>query len=472
MTQVQLIGGLVGTAGKVWRQAVLRPNVQLALWGAGNCLVYLTLIFEQPVFPLFVTLFVLTFLVHQPHKVLSPLTVLYIYYGAWFIFAPTVASLYIGMLEYVEYRIAFAMAYTVFSTAALALVVGESIGLASQRKPIELPDISPANLSMLIATLYVIATAAILTIVIRSGGFQVWLDNPGDAFLNRGGTGAFVVVSHFSSLALAAATAYIAYRGRKVSLLLCFLIWVVVTSPVHGSKLQIGLLFLIAVMPWLVSSRFWSWKLAALLLGGIVVFLGGMYMRHQNILSSVGMILSTANYFTALQNLAISLRDFSPDFLMTFFLPFNKIGMMFGLTDANTYFDMNHLLTDAYYPERWGMKATEQWPVETDLYLNFGFVLGVPLVFLFFYLHGWLYGYAQRTNSVGAWFAVVMIVVGMISHLRGSIYNHVDFYMYPYILMMFVLMSGWKLFDENRGQAALDIADHASCAADPETPIR
>lgn len=448
MAQVQLPADMASVVIDLWRRSVSDRRSQFALWGAGNCLIYLALLLGVPTFPVFVGLFFITFLAHQPHKVLSPLTVLYIYYGAWFIFAPAVASLYIGVLDLVEYRMAFALAYSVFSTAVVSLVLGEALGLSSTRNLIRLPDISPAGLTTIIGALYVIASLSILGIIMRSGGLGPWLDNPGDAFLNRGGSGVFVVISHFSSLALAAATAYIAYRGRQWSLLLCFIAWVLVTSPVHGSKLQIGLLLLVAVMPWLVSSRFWSWKLAALLIGGVVIFLGGMFLRHQSILSSLGMVLSTANYFTALQNLAMSLRDFPTDFLSTFLLPFNKIGMLLGLQDSSAYFDMNHFLTDMYYPERWAMKATEQWPVETDLYLNFGFALGLPIIFVFFFLHGWLYGFAQKTNSVGAWFAVVMVVVGMISHLRGSLYNHVDFYMYPYIAVMFILMSGWQLFPD------------------------
>lgn len=445
MSEMRLATDGVGFAGAAWRKLV-DPAGQMTFWVLGNGLICLALVLGAPVFQVFVALFVLTFFVHQPHKVLSPLTVLYIYYGAWFIFAPAVASIYSGVLNLNEYRLAFVLAHAVFSTAALALTAGEKLGLVAKGAPAELPDISPARLAMVIGVLYVIATASVLAIVMRSGGIQVWMDNPGDAFLNRGGTGAFVVISHFSSLALAACTAYAAYRGRRISLLACFVIWVLVTSPVHGSKLQIGLLLLVAAMPWLVSAKFWSWKLAVLLLGGVVLFIGGMFMRHQDIFRSVGMILTTANYFTALENLAVSLRDFPPNFMSTFFLPFNKIGMIMGIQDSSSYFDMNHFLTDIYYPSSWAMKATEQWPVETDLYLNFGFVLGLPLIFVFFFLHGWIYGHAQRVNSVGAWFAVVMITVGMISHLRGSLYNHVDFYMYPYILAMFFLMRGWKLF--------------------------
>ena len=38
-----------------------------------------------------------------------------------------------------------------------------------------------------------------------------------------------------------------------------------------------------------------------------------------------------------------------------------------------------------------------------------------------------------------------MLTVGMISHLRGSLYNHVDLYLYPYILAAMIAMGGWKL---------------------------
>lgn len=418
-------------------------RVSVFVWG--NVFIYVLYLINQSTFPAFVFLYSLVFCLCQPTRVLSPLTILYLYYGAWFIFAPATASIYDGQLELPEYRLAFAFAFSIFSVAALSLVCGERLGQSTVPLPIRMPDVSLALIVVGQVILYIVATTSLVAIVLGSGGFQTWIDNPGDAFLNRGGTGVYVILSHFSSLLLAMLTALSAYRWKRYSFLFFFVAWVVLTSPVHGSKLQIALLIVISFSPWLVLSKFWSAKLALFLLSGVAIFILGMLFRHQDILRSWGAVLSTANYFTALQNLAISNRDFEPSLLTTFFLPYNKIWLTFGWVEPSSYFDMNHMLTDIYYPERWQMRATEQWPVETDMYLNFYFFGGAGIIALFFFLHGWLFGYACKSNSAGAWFAVVMLTIGMISHLRGSLYNHVDFYLYPYILISMIAMAGWKL---------------------------
>ncbi|EKF59369.1 O-antigen polymerase [Agrobacterium albertimagni AOL15] len=419
--------------------------VRISLLVFGNALVYAFHIVGWHTFPIFLLLYIGVFFACQPSRVLSPLTMLYIYYGAWFVFAPTMASLYAGQLGMPEYRLSFAFAFSVYSVAALAIHFGERAGLATSPIHLALPDVSESTVVRLAAPLYAMSTAAIFAIILGSGGFETWLRNPGDAFLNRAGTGVYVIISHFSSLALAMLTGFLAYRWRRYGLLALFFAWVAVTSPVHGSKMQIMLLLILSLTPWLVTSRFWSWKLFALLGAGVAVFIVGMYFRHQSILSSWGMVMSTANYFTALHNLAVSIRDFDPGLLTTFFMPLNKIWMTMGWMDPSSYFDMNHMLTDIYRPDAWAIRATEQWPVETDLYLNFYFVGGLPLIAVFFFLHGWLFGFARRVNSVGAWFAAVMLTVSMLSHLRGSLYNHVDFYMYPYILFVMTVMGGWKM---------------------------
>lgn len=397
----------------------------------------------------FLVIFALTVVAYPPKFALSPLSFLYLYYGIWFAIAPGIATTYVGKLARPEYSLAFALAYVTFGLCAFAIVIGERLSAQLMELPKwtqHLPSPPRSRTALwVIALLYVVSTTAVILIVLRSGGFETWIANPGDAFLNRGGTGMFVVLSHFASLTLAALTGYLAYREQKYWLLVPFLAWVVVTSPVHGSKLQIALLIVVALSPWLIRARFVSWTTAALVIGGTVVFFAGMLMRHQDIFQSWSTIVTTMNYFSALENLAVSLRDLAPGLMQTFFMPFNKVGMLLGMFPADSYFDMNHYLTDIYYPEKWAIKATEQWPVETDLWLNFYFVGGLPLVFLFFTAHGYLFGLAKRMNTMGTVFAITMIMMGMVSHLRGSLYNHVDFYLYPFIAVAALAMLQWPL---------------------------
>lgn len=299
-----------------------------------------------------------------------------------------------------------------------------------------------------VLTLYVTSSLFVVLIILYGGGFSVWMTDPGDAFLNRSGSGLFVILSHFSSLALASLSGYLAYTTKRKTPLIFFIIWVALTSPVHGSKFQISLLIVLLFLPWIKDLRLFSVR--SFVLGGslIGIFFLGLYFRNFTWIDAETILPYSLNYFTALENLAISLRDFDPQFMKTFFLPFVKFLTPFGISDISMYYDMNHMLTDIYYPKAWEIRATEQWPVETDIYLNFYFVGGLPVVGVYLFFIGWIYGVARRSNSLGAWFAAVAMTLFMVSHLRGSLINHTDFYMYPYIFFVYLLLRRVSLYQE------------------------
>ncbi len=421
-----------------------RLYLALLLYGCGSVVMYTTWQAGFETFVPFAALSILSAILLPPRYAFSPLTVLYGYYAAWFVVAPLFAGKYVGVMDLPEYRASFPLLYSVFGAGVFSLLLGECLASKTSIEP--RPDNPPSKgfLTLVILLLYILSTVFVALIVQFSGGLDFWINNPGQAFLNRAGTGVFVIGSHFSSLVLALATGYTTKQHRRLWPLLLFVAWLLFTSPVHGSKLQIGTLFILAFAPWIVQVRFYSVSTVALGAVAVAIFIAGMAFRERSILSSWGMLLSTLNYFTALENLAIALRDYPPSWMTTWFLPFNKIGMSLGFVEPTAYFDMNHMLTDRYRPDAWKIRATEQWPAETDLYLNFSFFFGLPILIPFFALHGWLYGYARRVNTAGAWFAAILLALSLISHLRGSLYNHIDFYMLPYILLIFLMFSGWR----------------------------
>jgi hypothetical protein len=402
-----------------------------------------------PTSPLFVVLFLALLACAPPTYAVSPLTMIYFYYGLWFVIAPRISNAYAGhTLDLVEYRLAFCFAFCTFATAVLAARLGTQSGV-SQRRSHEpqtrhdaprtarhLPQISLPTVIVLVA---VASTVFVYWIVAASGGLQRWISAPGDAFLGRQGSGVFVVASHFCSQIFAALVGYYAYTRRVIWPLAAFIAWLALTSPVHGSKMQISLLLLLMLLPWLRSLPLVSFGAAAVFAGVTASILIGFQLRGFDFSDSSRLVGYFA-YFSALENLAMSLRDFDPDFLLTFFLPFNKLFSPVGLSDPKLYFDMNHLLTDIYLPHTWAIRATEQWPVETDLYLNFYFFGGLPLVFGYFFLCGWIDGISRRDQCLGAYFVVIMTTVQILSHLRGSLYNHIDFYMVPYLIISYFLL--------------------------------
>lgn len=394
------------------------------------CFLYL---FDIYIYPYFIMFFVVFFIYNMPRHIISPLSFFYLYYGVFYVVAPLFAERYNGVLHNKEYSLSFLMLYATFSLGVCSLQLGEFFSKFREG----VSNLKEYKVSkFFIGFLIFISTLMCILIVINSGGFSYWMRSPGDAFLNRAGTGHFVILSHFFSIYLSVIVGYYTYTRNKYFMYVVFLFWLIVTSPVHGSKMQISLLLLLSIIPWVRNKEFISIRTLAIYLLLMSIFFLGLYFRNVSWMTLDTMIPYALNYFTALDNLAISVRDFNADFLMTFWLPFNKFLTPFGRSDISLYYDMNHYLTSIYFPKAWEIRATEQWPVETDLYLNFYFIFGLPLLFSYLFVIGYLYGMALKLDSLGYWAASFLMIIFMMSHLRGSLYNHVDFYMYPYILFV------------------------------------
>lgn len=398
-------------------------------------------IFDVYLFPYFLLFCFFIFICNMPKHIVSPLSFLYLYYGAFYIAAPLFAERYAQSLQLKEYSISFLMLYTTLSLGVCAISLGEIC--ASKKKDV-VNNVVKGDLSWSIIILLVVSSLMCCLIVYYSGGLQYWMESPGDAFLNRAGTGHFVILSHFSSIFLAVLVGYNTYERKSFLLYFIFIVWLVITSPVHGSKMQISLLFLLSIMPWIRYQRFFTIKSFLLFSFLVGIFFLGLYFRNVSWVTLDTILPYAFNYFTALENLAVSVRDFDADLLTTFWLPFNKFLTPFGLSDSSLFYDMNHYLTAIYFPAAWEIRATEQWPVETDMYLNFYFVLGIPLVLFYLGVIGYLYGLALKFDSLGYWASSFLMIIFMMSHLRGSLYNHVDFYMYPYIFFIWLSLRKFR----------------------------
>ncbi len=415
---------------------------------AGYILVGVFIVFGISSLLFYWVAFIAIYFSFQPRLLFSPLSFIHAYYFVFFLVAPSFAEIHADdNFASPSHFLAYSMIFATHCTVAF----GASAGQRAERGYLCVSDSSGRTFvarmpsSILIVSLLTLSSFLVLAIVLSSGGVQRWIDNPGDAFLNRAGSGVYVVLSHFSSFILAAIVGYRAYVSRRMRWLLIFLLWLVITSPVHGSKSLLITFFLLAIIPWVSYVRFLSVTSALVWLSLILIFLGGLYFRNFTWITLSDVIPYSLNYFSAFRNLLMLLNDFDAGFLETFFLPFNKFLTPIGLSDPKLYFDMNHVLTDKYFPSAWAIRATEQWPVEADLYLNFYFVFGLPLIFLYGYLVGKVFGKALKSGNLGMWVAAVLVVLAIPSHLRGSLYNHVHFYLYPMIYIIFLLLQRYQL---------------------------
>lgn len=395
-------------------------------------------------FYIFIFSYLCLFLIFPPKHLISPASVIFAYYGIWYIAAPAFASGYQGdVLLEGDYQLSFillmvTMFFCIFGASAVEMK-------STPFKPVLVRDSLNFGIYLFVLLiLYCICTAMLALIVTNSGGFVYWLSNPGDAFLNRAGTGIYVIISHYFGFILAALSGYVAYHFKKNYVIYSYIFWLMATSFIHGSKFQIGLFIIVSLLPWLFFTKFISVRTCIFGFFLSFLFIYGMVLRTEGVVD-LDRVKSYLNYFSTLHNLALLLRDYEPDFLYTWFLPFNKFLTPFGLANNVEYYDMNHYLTDIYYPHAWEIRATEQWPVEADIYLNFWFLLGLPIVFLYFYMVGFVYSKAVYTRSLGYIVASAMLTLLIVSHLRGSLYNHTDFYLYPFILSYFYIFRRFKV---------------------------
>ncbi len=389
---------------------------------------------------IFFILFSVVLWVAPPKFLISPLSIIYGYYFLWFLVAPTFAEIYTNDdFSSASYYLAYQMIFATYFVAVLGAIKGEKSCVNSLITESIDKYYSTRIFFLLTVFLYLFSSVLLLMIVISSGGVGVWIKDPGDAFLNRQGSGIYVVLSHFTTFCLASLIGYRSYTSGKKFPLLIFFSWLFLTSPVHGSKGLVALILILSMTPWLINMKILTSaaiKLIAVLFG---IFFFGLYLRNTSWMTFQDAVPYALNYFTALRNLILLLSDFDPDFLTTFFLPFNKFLQPVGWSDLSIYFDMNHMLTDKYFPTAWAIRATEQWPVEADLYLNFYFFFGLPLIFIYTYLIGRFYGKARMGENCGLWIVAMLLMGSIVSHFRGSLINHLDFYLYPMFIVIYLL---------------------------------
>jgi len=136
------------------------------------------------------------------------------------------------------------------------------------------------------------------------------------------------------------------------------------------------------------------------------------------------------NYFDTFENFGKLLQDYSSGLFVTFFMPFLWPFIKLGLSNQEFY-DINVWLTAQYTPDTWyAGQGTNQWNIETDMYLNYHFWGGIPLVILYFAIIAFLYNKAKSVG--GVWkFIYIYEATLILSHLRGGLFIFWYWYLIP-----------------------------------------
>lgn len=258
-----------------------------------------------------------------------------------------------------------------------------------------------------------------------TGGIDAWFGNYSDTYLeNKKGYGLLNFLLIMSSNFLAFVLGFYWRTQRRVSWFLILFVLLVLTfcAYIQGVKSRIFYFAIFFSIPWLSVARLTLKKGAFIFLGFTLAFSFAMYFRSNGFYSTPEMLLEYfLSYFNTIFLHDMILRDMPSDAFLTMSYPINKWLTFVGVPSEEYLHDVSRWLTSIYYPEQWFEgAATQQWPIETELYLNYeNYVFWIIPIFIYSLFICGLYLLRYRLGPVFL-FIFVCELLFFLSMFRGS----------------------------------------------------
>ncbi len=369
---------------------------------------------------------VIVYLFALPKKLMNPKNILFFFYFVWYVLAPIFGSRYSAdrMTSYSDkVGLAFLMCYVVYVVAMLTL--DYSLGNVDDGELAERDNQNQSFVSRCITIVLLFIGMALF--IKHSGGLYLWLTDANAAQFNRRGSGLYFLVYSLAFVVLAFFVGQEKDGKRAWVSKSIFLVFLLLNFELLTSKLTVITLLMLLFSDALLKSNLFGKMTIILGLSGSVVFIGGLVVRGFNVYSALSYAL---NYFNTFENFGILLKDYSPGFLTTFIMPFLWPFIKLGIVNQEFY-DFNVWLTVQYTPDSWYIgQGTDQWNIESDLFLNYHFWGGVPFIILYFGIIAFLY---KKVRITGGIWKLIYIYEAMLimSHLRGGIFIFWYWYLIP-----------------------------------------
>lgn len=237
--------------------------------------------------------------------------------------------------------------------------------------------ISPSGLTIL----YVTSVFLYFFFITETGGFLHWFENYSSSFLlGRGGFGWLLtfVITVTNLIVFLLGIKFFQHRfgeSRKRLFILLVAIGIILLSGFAGGfKSRVIILVIVFYVPSLLSVRLSLTKLMSLGLAFFTALYLLTYVRTGGFYGGFGFFLEgLVGYFNTYYLHDLIVQERESGFFTTIGYFVNKPLMMLGLIGPDSEYDLSVMLTKEFYPDQWYVdNATQQWPLETDMYLNFG----------------------------------------------------------------------------------------------------
>jgi len=289
-----------------------------------------------------------------------------------------------------------------------------------------------------------------------TGGLENWIFNYKTTFLiGRSGHGLlnFIMLFLVNIVVFLLGLHFFHLKStNKLIVLILSFILIFFASYVQGLKSRFIILLIIFYFPYLLHMKL---NIKQMTLLGILFFtllFIGTYVRTNGYYNSPTVFLEyMMTYFNVYSLHDMIIDKDMMDIGKTFFQFLNKPLQMIGLIDNNVNYDLSIMLTKEYFPNDWEtMKATQQWPVVTELYYNFfGFIFGwIPLL-IYAYIISKLY-ILTKNGHIGISLIYILEFIRLFSVMRGTLIPwQIFIYLFFYILIYFVVTKTVILKKEN-----------------------
>ncbi len=278
----------------------------------------------------------------------------------------------------------------------------------------------------------------------KTGGVDAWLDDYSFTYLTKkkglGELNFFLIMSsNFLAFALGA---YVRTVARlNVVFISLILVVLVFCGYLQGIKSRVFIYGIFFALPWIYRARISILMGGAVFSGFVILFSAAMYFRSNGVYRTPEMLLEYfLSYFNTIFLHDIILVDMQSDYFLTLRFPFDKLATFWGVPSEGNMHDISRWLTSIYYPSQWYEEsATQQWPIETELYLNYGYHLfWIVPIFIYSAIICSLYVLRGRCGPVFLFIFVAELLM-FLSMFRGSMMQWIQPFNVMYYLSLCVL---------------------------------
>lgn len=278
----------------------------------------------------------------------------------------------------------------------------------------------------------------------RTGGLSSWVNDYSFTYLTKKkGSGLlnFLLIHMANFLAMLFGVYVFCNKKVRLVTVLAILSVLVIAALLQGLKSRIFLFLIFFLIIPLSKTKISIVIGTFVFLAFLLLFSSAMYIRSNGFYSNPAMLMEYfLNYFNTIFLHDMILKDMEPGVFQTLGMATNKWIMLSGFKPEQEFFDISIWLTATYFPKQWYLEsATQQWPLETELYLNFGnhFLWVIPILIYSVFICV-LFGFSRNRACM---YIYVYELLLLLSLFRGSLFQWIG----VFNIIVYIMLAAFSL---------------------------